>query len=150
MSGNNGFSGSMLFSIRYQQMLHREYEMSRQPSKNQFQIIKETKIEIKKQEEERRSLEENARAMREVQQRQCLLNNHELEKQDAYFKREHKRLLAGAEEFIMEDKRGQIKNLSVYVKEYCSKMDEVEEKLPIPVKGLVISKVDMERILLKK
>ena len=49
--------------------------MSRQPSKKEFEVMK-----IKK-EEKMRFLEENGRAVREIERRKCLEKDHELEKE---------------------------------------------------------------------
>ena len=104
-------------------MLHDEYEMSRIKSKKEIKI----EIEIEMEEEERILLKENGRAMREVEARRCLENDHGLEKQHAYNKRGHKSFLVAAKEFIEHEKRNQIKELNDYMQGYCYKMDKIDE-----------------------
>ena len=120
---DNELQGRVKYNIRYQKMLYDEYEMSRIKSKKEIEI----EIEIEMEEEERRSLEENRRVMREVERRRCLENDYKLEKQHAYNKREHKRLLAAAKEFIDHDENNRMREYKIYVHGYCSKMDKIDK-----------------------
>ena len=62
-------------------------------------------MEIEIKEEGRRSLEENSRAMRDVQRKVSLQKYHELEKQDSYFKRELEIDIEEEEKKSLEDNR---------------------------------------------
>ena len=88
-------------------------------------VLKEIEIEmeIEIEEEERMSLEENRRAMRDVQRRVSLQRDYDLEKQDNYFKREHVRLLADARVFIEKDERSRTKEITDYVESYYGNLD---------------------------
>ena len=124
MTEENGLSGNMLYSVRYQQMLYEEKDIW----KEDFAIMK-----LKK--EKRIFLEENGRAVREIERQK----DHELEKTEAYNKREHKRLLVDARAFIKHDEKNRVAN---YVDGYCKKIEDVTiedftEKVPVPVPGYV-------------
>ena len=85
--------------LRHNKMLREEYRI-------EYEHNRAMEIELKEiKEEEIRNLEENNWVMREVQRRKCLENDHELEKQHAYNKREHNHLLVEEGAFIEEDER---------------------------------------------
>ena len=104
MSDQNELSGRVLYSVRYQQMLYNEREMSRQSIKKEFAMIKQI-------EEKRRFLEENSRAVREIERRRCLEADKDLERIWNEDKRNHKQLLTDAEEFIEKDETKRKKGL---------------------------------------
>ena len=97
MTDQNKLSGRVLYNVRYQQMLYNEREMSRQPSKKEFAEMKQM------EEEKRRFLEENSRAVREIERRKCLEADNELERIWNDNRKNHKRLLTDAREFIKMD-----------------------------------------------
>ena len=95
MTEENGLSGNMLYSVRYQQMLYNEKDMY----KEDFAIMKEKK--------EKREIERQ--------------KDHELEKTEAYNKREHKRLLVDARAFIKHDEKNRVANVNAFSMYHCKK-----------------------------
>lgn len=116
MSNESELSGSILYSVRYQQMLHDEREMSRQPTKKEFARMKQI------EEEKRRSLEENGRAVREIERRKCLEFDRVLEMDWNRNRNDHKRLLNDAKKFIERD---EAKRVEVLVERVMK--DEVDD-----------------------
>ena len=70
--------------------------------------------------------------------------NHDLEKQHAYNKREHKRSLVEARDFIEHNKRNQINNLTYYLQGYCDTMDK--SKVAIKPKSRHILEREMKQL----
>ena len=105
MSNESELSGSILYSVRYQQMLYDEREMSRQPTKKEFARMKQI------EEDKRRFLEENSRAVREIERRKCMELDCVLELDMNSNRNEHTRLLNDAKKFIERDEAKRIKVL---------------------------------------
>ena len=105
MSNESELSGSILYSVRYQQMLYDEREMSRQPTKKEFAWMKQI------EEDKRRFLEENSRAVREIERRKCMELDCVLELDMNSNRNEHTRLLNDAKKFIERDEAKRIKVL---------------------------------------
>ena len=134
MSNESELSGSILYSVRYQQMLYDEREMSRQPTKKEFAEIKQI------EEDKRRFLEENSRAVREIETRKCMELDRVLELDWNRNRNEHTRLLNDAKKFIERD---EAKRIEVLVKRVMK--DEVDDdRLVDSIVGEIDVKISLE------
>ena len=109
MSDQNGLSGSVLYKMRLQQMLYDEREMSSQAMKKEVAILKLV-------EEKRFFLEENSRAVMEIERSKHIVADRD---QDTIFKKDnvtHDQLKMEAGEFIKKDKITREKGFDDHVK----------------------------------
>ena len=109
MSDQNGLSGSVLYKMRLQQMLYDEREMSSQAMKKEVAILKLV-------EEKRFFLEENSRAVMEIERSKHIVADRD---QDTIFKKDnvtHDQLKMEAGEFIEKERTTREKGFDDHVK----------------------------------
>ena len=109
MSDQNGLSGRVLYKMRLQQMLYDEREMSSQAMKKEVAILKLV-------EEKRIFLEENSRAVMEIERSKCLVADRDTDTILDEDNVTHVQLVTDAGEFIEKDKTTREKGLDDRVK----------------------------------